>query len=142
MGEILKAAGCNYSNGEIRVMSCSFLMIIIFGNTITLYQTLCLSVVKTTVLLADINDFNSVNEVYKTCKSPRTGLQGLLKVVIIDKQLLWLTNLIAEMFSRSVAICCFYKSNHMWAVFSQLGSIRLLKPILLSCLKHDSKWNA
>ncbi|KAM6899849.1 2-iminobutanoate/2-iminopropanoate deaminase-like [Xenentodon cancila] len=37
MGEVLKAAGCNYSN-----------------------------VVKTTVLLSDINDFNSVNEVYKT----------------------------------------------------------------------------
>lgn len=28
-----------------------------------------ISVVKTTVLLADINDFNSVNEVYKTCKA-------------------------------------------------------------------------
>ncbi|XP_028254869.1 2-iminobutanoate/2-iminopropanoate deaminase isoform X2 [Parambassis ranga] len=37
MGEILKSAGCDYSN-----------------------------VVKTTVLLADINDFNSVNDVYKT----------------------------------------------------------------------------
>ncbi|XP_019723476.1 2-iminobutanoate/2-iminopropanoate deaminase isoform X1 [Hippocampus comes] len=37
MGEILKASGCNYTN-----------------------------VVKTTVLLADINDFNCVNEVYKT----------------------------------------------------------------------------
>ncbi|KAM5156694.1 2-iminobutanoate/2-iminopropanoate deaminase isoform 2-T2 [Mantella aurantiaca] len=36
MGEILKAAGCDYTN-----------------------------VVKTTVLLADINDFNDVNEVYK-----------------------------------------------------------------------------
>ncbi|XP_036422180.1 2-iminobutanoate/2-iminopropanoate deaminase isoform X1 [Colossoma macropomum] len=36
MGEILKAAGCGYEN-----------------------------VVKTTVLLADINDFNNVNEVYK-----------------------------------------------------------------------------
>ncbi|XP_026113298.1 2-iminobutanoate/2-iminopropanoate deaminase-like isoform X1 [Carassius auratus] len=36
MGEILKAAGCGYEN-----------------------------VVKTTVLLADINDFNSVNDVYK-----------------------------------------------------------------------------
>ncbi|XP_067887250.1 2-iminobutanoate/2-iminopropanoate deaminase isoform X1 [Heterodontus francisci] len=36
MGEILKAANCNYDN-----------------------------VVKTTVLLADINDFNSVNDVYK-----------------------------------------------------------------------------
>ncbi|KAK0146384.1 2-iminobutanoate/2-iminopropanoate deaminase [Merluccius polli] len=40
MGEILKAAGCDYGN-----------------------------VVKTTVLLADINDFNGVNEVYKTCES-------------------------------------------------------------------------
>ncbi|XP_063780242.1 2-iminobutanoate/2-iminopropanoate deaminase isoform X1 [Pseudophryne corroboree] len=36
MGEILKAAGCDYGN-----------------------------VVKTTVLLADINDFNDVNEVYR-----------------------------------------------------------------------------
>lgn len=36
IGEILKAAGCDYTN-----------------------------VVKTTVLLADINDFNTVNEVYK-----------------------------------------------------------------------------
>ncbi|XP_075069952.1 2-iminobutanoate/2-iminopropanoate deaminase isoform X3 [Mixophyes fleayi] len=36
MGEILKAAGCDYGN-----------------------------VVKTTVLLADINDFNDVNDIYK-----------------------------------------------------------------------------
>uniref|UniRef100_A0A4W5JXF3 Uncharacterized protein n=1 Tax=Hucho hucho TaxID=62062 RepID=A0A4W5JXF3_9TELE len=39
MGEILKEAGCGYD-----------------------------SVVKTTVLLADMNDFVSVNDVYKTCK--------------------------------------------------------------------------
>ncbi|XP_070294782.1 2-iminobutanoate/2-iminopropanoate deaminase [Salvelinus sp. IW2-2015] len=39
MGEILKAAGCGFDN-----------------------------VVKTTVLLADINDFVNVNDVYKTCK--------------------------------------------------------------------------
>ncbi|XP_039767753.1 2-iminobutanoate/2-iminopropanoate deaminase isoform X3 [Ornithorhynchus anatinus] len=38
MGEILKAADCDFSN-----------------------------VVKTTVLLADINDFNAVNEIYKQC---------------------------------------------------------------------------
>ncbi|XP_051826864.1 2-iminobutanoate/2-iminopropanoate deaminase [Antechinus flavipes] len=36
IGEILKAGGCDYTN-----------------------------VVKTTVLLADINDFNAVNEIYK-----------------------------------------------------------------------------
>ncbi|XP_073406578.1 2-iminobutanoate/2-iminopropanoate deaminase isoform X1 [Dendrobates tinctorius] len=36
MGEILRSAGCDYSN-----------------------------VVKTTVLLADINDFNDVNDIYK-----------------------------------------------------------------------------
>lgn len=37
VGEILKAAGCDYTN-----------------------------VVKTTVLLADMNDFGTVNEIYKT----------------------------------------------------------------------------
>ena len=36
MGEILKAASCNFTN-----------------------------VVKTTVFLADINDFNTVNDIYK-----------------------------------------------------------------------------
>uniref|UniRef100_A0AAZ3RW05 Reactive intermediate imine deaminase A homolog n=1 Tax=Oncorhynchus tshawytscha TaxID=74940 RepID=A0AAZ3RW05_ONCTS len=41
MGEILKAAGCGYDN-----------------------------VVKTTVLLADINDFVNVNDVYKTFRFP------------------------------------------------------------------------
>ncbi|KAG1947127.1 RidA family protein [Pimephales promelas] len=39
MGEILKAAGCGYEN-----------------------------VVKATVLLVDINDFNNVNDVYKQCE--------------------------------------------------------------------------
>lgn len=29
---------------------------------------LCFVVVKATVLLADMNDFNSVNDVYKQCK--------------------------------------------------------------------------
>ncbi|XP_008829763.1 2-iminobutanoate/2-iminopropanoate deaminase [Nannospalax galili] len=37
IGEVLKAAGCDFTN-----------------------------VVKTTVLLADMNDFNTVNEIYKT----------------------------------------------------------------------------
>uniref|UniRef100_A0AAY4EHD4 2-iminobutanoate/2-iminopropanoate deaminase n=1 Tax=Denticeps clupeoides TaxID=299321 RepID=A0AAY4EHD4_9TELE len=46
MGEILKAAGCGYEN-----------------------------VVKTTVLLADINDFDNVNEVYKQCKRLTDQLQ-------------------------------------------------------------------
>ncbi|XP_034466263.1 2-iminobutanoate/2-iminopropanoate deaminase-like isoform X2 [Hippoglossus hippoglossus] len=40
MGEILKAAGCGYEN-----------------------------VVKTTVLLADMNDFTNVNDVYKQCSA-------------------------------------------------------------------------
>ncbi|KAF5901261.1 60S ribosomal protein L30, partial [Clarias magur] len=46
MGEILKAAGCGYEN-----------------------------VVKTTVLLADMNDFNNVNDVYKQCWPERTGVK-------------------------------------------------------------------
>uniref|UniRef100_A0A3P9DUN5 Reactive intermediate imine deaminase A homolog n=1 Tax=Maylandia zebra TaxID=106582 RepID=A0A3P9DUN5_9CICH len=51
MAEILKAAGCGYTN-----------------------------VVKTTVLLADMNDFTSVNDVYKQCDNvftqKRLFLQG------------------------------------------------------------------
>ncbi|NXS02671.1 RIDA deaminase, partial [Oxylabes madagascariensis] len=39
MGEILKAAGCDYGN-----------------------------VVKTTVLMADMKDYNDINDVYKQCK--------------------------------------------------------------------------
>uniref|UniRef100_A0A8D0EV68 Reactive intermediate imine deaminase A homolog n=1 Tax=Strix occidentalis caurina TaxID=311401 RepID=A0A8D0EV68_STROC len=39
MGEILKAAGCDYGN-----------------------------VVKTTVLMADMKDFNDINDIYKQCK--------------------------------------------------------------------------
>ncbi|KAM8840489.1 2-iminobutanoate/2-iminopropanoate deaminase isoform 2-T2 [Spinachia spinachia] len=58
MGEILKAADCDYTN-----------------------------VVKTTVLLADINDFNGVNEVYKTWwaggnrggRCPRSSLRLLTR---------------------------------------------------------------
>ncbi|XP_066530606.1 2-iminobutanoate/2-iminopropanoate deaminase isoform X3 [Hoplias malabaricus] len=68
MGEILKAAGCGYDN-----------------------------VVKTTVLLADINDFNNVNDVYKQffCKNfparaayqvaalPRGGLVEIEAVAVL-----------------------------------------------------------
>ncbi|XP_044027192.1 2-iminobutanoate/2-iminopropanoate deaminase isoform X2 [Siniperca chuatsi] len=55
MGEILKAAGCDYTN-----------------------------VVKTTVLLADINDFNSVNEVYKTSSSHRLLGLGISSWITAD----------------------------------------------------------
>ncbi|KAI7798587.1 2-iminobutanoate/2-iminopropanoate deaminase [Triplophysa rosa] len=68
MGEILKAAGCGYEN-----------------------------VVKTTVLLADMNDFNSVNDVYKQFFSrnfparaayqvaalPRSGLVEIEAVAVL-----------------------------------------------------------
>lgn len=74
MGEILKAAGCSYSNGEISLLShisqhrscCSYVLYVSTNSLIK--KNYLISVVKTTVLLADINDFNSVNEVYKTCK--------------------------------------------------------------------------
>ncbi|XP_029023292.1 2-iminobutanoate/2-iminopropanoate deaminase-like isoform X2 [Betta splendens] len=56
MGEILKAAGCNYSN-----------------------------VVKTTVLLADINDFNSVNEVYKTFFSSNFPARAAYQVAALPR---------------------------------------------------------
>ncbi|XP_017275719.1 2-iminobutanoate/2-iminopropanoate deaminase isoform X1 [Kryptolebias marmoratus] len=56
MGEILKAAGCNYSN-----------------------------VVKTTVLLKDINDFNSVNEVYKTFFSSNCPARAAYQVAALPR---------------------------------------------------------
>uniref|UniRef100_A0A4W6DYR6 Reactive intermediate imine deaminase A homolog n=1 Tax=Lates calcarifer TaxID=8187 RepID=A0A4W6DYR6_LATCA len=56
MGEILKAAGCNYGN-----------------------------VVKTTVLLADINDFNAVNEVYKTFFSSNFPARAAYQVAALPR---------------------------------------------------------
>ncbi|XP_060948525.1 2-iminobutanoate/2-iminopropanoate deaminase isoform X1 [Limanda limanda] len=56
MGEILKAAGCGYTN-----------------------------VVKTTVLLADINDFNSVNEVYKTFFSSNFPARAAYQVAALPR---------------------------------------------------------
>nr|ACM09640.1 Ribonuclease UK114 [Salmo salar] len=55
MGEILKEAGCGYD-----------------------------SVVKTTVLLADMNDFASVNDVYKTCSDTSHSVH---KVSLFPKRL-------------------------------------------------------
>ncbi|XP_075873248.1 2-iminobutanoate/2-iminopropanoate deaminase isoform X1 [Nelusetta ayraudi] len=56
MGEILTAAGCDYTN-----------------------------VVKTTVLLADINDFNSVNEVYKTFFSSSFPARAAYQVAALPR---------------------------------------------------------
>lgn len=56
MGEILKAAGCDYSN-----------------------------VVKTTVLLKDINDFNSVNDVYKTFFSSNFPARAAYQVAALPR---------------------------------------------------------
>uniref|UniRef100_A0A3B4XMH4 2-iminobutanoate/2-iminopropanoate deaminase n=2 Tax=Seriola lalandi dorsalis TaxID=1841481 RepID=A0A3B4XMH4_SERLL len=56
MGEILKAAGCDYTN-----------------------------VVKTTVLLSDINDFNSVNEVYKTFFSSNFPARAAYQVAALPR---------------------------------------------------------
>uniref|UniRef100_A0A8K9WQF6 Reactive intermediate imine deaminase A homolog n=1 Tax=Oncorhynchus mykiss TaxID=8022 RepID=A0A8K9WQF6_ONCMY len=56
MGEILKAAGCGYDN-----------------------------VVKTTVLLADINDFVNVNDVYKTFFSKNFPARAAYQVVALPR---------------------------------------------------------
>ncbi|XP_061904580.1 2-iminobutanoate/2-iminopropanoate deaminase-like isoform X1 [Entelurus aequoreus] len=56
MGEILKASGCDYTN-----------------------------VVKTTVLLADINDFNAVNEVYKTFFSSNFPARAAYQVAALPR---------------------------------------------------------
>ncbi|XP_030644498.1 2-iminobutanoate/2-iminopropanoate deaminase isoform X1 [Chanos chanos] len=56
MGEILKAAGCGYGN-----------------------------VVKTTVLLADINDFTSVNDVYKQFFSSNFPARAAYQVAALPR---------------------------------------------------------
>ncbi|XP_017309422.1 2-iminobutanoate/2-iminopropanoate deaminase isoform X2 [Ictalurus punctatus] len=56
MGEILKAAGCGYEN-----------------------------VVKTTVLLADINDFNNVNDVYKQFFSSNFPARAAYQVAALPR---------------------------------------------------------
>ncbi|XP_015235135.1 2-iminobutanoate/2-iminopropanoate deaminase isoform X1 [Cyprinodon tularosa] len=56
MGEILKAAGCDYTN-----------------------------VVKTTVLLKDINDFNSVNDIYKTFFSSNFPARAAYQVAALPR---------------------------------------------------------
>uniref|UniRef100_A0A1D5R7M5 2-iminobutanoate/2-iminopropanoate deaminase n=1 Tax=Macaca mulatta TaxID=9544 RepID=A0A1D5R7M5_MACMU len=56
MGEILKAAGCDFTN-----------------------------VVKTTVLLADINDFNTVNEIYKQYFKSNFPARAAYQVVALSK---------------------------------------------------------
>ncbi|KAG7317199.1 hypothetical protein KOW79_019497 [Hemibagrus wyckioides] len=56
MGEILKAAGCGYGN-----------------------------VVKTTVLLADMNDFNNVNDVYKQFFSSNFPARAAYQVAALPR---------------------------------------------------------
>ncbi|XP_072226532.1 2-iminobutanoate/2-iminopropanoate deaminase-like isoform X1 [Leuresthes tenuis] len=56
IGEILKAAGCNYSN-----------------------------VVKTTMLLTDINNLSSVNEVYKTFFTSNFPARAAYQVVALPR---------------------------------------------------------
>lgn len=70
MGEILKAAGCGYENGKSSSIICQFFhaRIQAFYKVCFFFSSLFFAVVKTTVLLADINDFNNVNDVYKQCE--------------------------------------------------------------------------
>uniref|UniRef100_A0AAR2IUF0 2-iminobutanoate/2-iminopropanoate deaminase n=1 Tax=Pygocentrus nattereri TaxID=42514 RepID=A0AAR2IUF0_PYGNA len=64
MGEILKAAGCGYENGRSPANRLNTLHSV-YDVVLVVNHVFFFAVVKTTVLLADINDFNNVNEVYK-----------------------------------------------------------------------------
>lgn len=90
MGEILKAAGCTYNNGELSRCGCSRLQSFM-SKLFQYFDSLC-SVVKTTVLLADINDFNRVNEVYRTCEFPPfIGMFRYCYVTLTISQFFFLT---------------------------------------------------
>ena len=74
MGEILKTAECDYNNGNTLCFAfflCFLKFPLYFLNKSSHSPNphVSVSVCKTTVLLADINDFNAVNQVYKTCES-------------------------------------------------------------------------
>uniref|UniRef100_A0A3Q2PVL6 Reactive intermediate imine deaminase A homolog n=1 Tax=Fundulus heteroclitus TaxID=8078 RepID=A0A3Q2PVL6_FUNHE len=71
MGEILKAAGCSYENSERNFSRIVPFVLTFVQNLFVHLISSCFflssvsAVVKTTVLLADMNDFVKVNDVYK-----------------------------------------------------------------------------
>ncbi|XP_030248970.1 2-iminobutanoate/2-iminopropanoate deaminase-like isoform X1 [Sparus aurata] len=81
MGEILKAAGCGYEN-----------------------------VVKTTVLLADMNDFTTVNDVYKQCS---TTTETFYQACSQSEE--FLSNQRSENTCLSISqLCRTFKSSLLW----------------------------
>ena len=60
MSNVLEAAGSSLNNGRLHVWT-------LVGVFLTDFIYLLL-VVKTTVLLADLNDYSAVNDVYAKCK--------------------------------------------------------------------------
>lgn len=74
MGHILQAAGISYNNGKIFQLLSFYLFLILLN--------LCGIVIKTTVLLADMNDFAKVNDIYRQCKLRVVKLNNLLNILI------------------------------------------------------------
>uniref|UniRef100_A0AAX7VBM6 2-iminobutanoate/2-iminopropanoate deaminase n=1 Tax=Astatotilapia calliptera TaxID=8154 RepID=A0AAX7VBM6_ASTCA len=85
IGEILKAAGCDYSNGEKLSFSSYVSHVLKFKHELSEHINPFISVVKTTVLLADINDFNNVNEVYKTFFSSNFPARAAYQVAALPR---------------------------------------------------------
>lgn len=74
MGHILQAAGISYNNGKSFQLLSFYLFLILLN--------LCGIVIKTTVLLADMNDFAKVNDIYRQCKLRVVKLNNLLNILI------------------------------------------------------------
>lgn len=132
MGEILKAAGCGYENGKSSSIICQF-----FHARIQAFYKVCFfflslsslffAVVKTTVLLADINDFNNVNDVYKQCEYEWRSHGGTIHHIVLSlsvhtttgfpynfSSLGYIENLLGIILMYNVLILKVYQSGGLW----------------------------
>lgn len=82
MGAILESAGSSFANGRRleflkRLIKLTKILLIVHVVHLFFKFLMCFFylflVVETTILLADINDYKAVNDVYATCK-PRNIL--------------------------------------------------------------------
>jgi len=77
MGHILQAAGISYNNGKIFQLLSFYLFLILLN--------LCGIVIKTTVLLADMNDFAKVNDIYRQYFSENYPARAAYQVAALPK---------------------------------------------------------
>ena len=103
-------------------------------------------VVKTTVLLADINDFVKVNEIYSTCKYAficcNESCGRFAIILLYDTQSLTAKCLLSDVITESLMICSQRIVNSSHIVLFQTSTVSAIPLLLLKrhkCCKrfHD-----